>query len=131
MTTSAFGFETSAMAAVASQSAMAAVAPTSSRSSSMVNGNAANSYKNVGSGSLDSPASSVPQAPPTAPIAKKGKGKKAVDPNETSKLLAAKINQLENDAAGEKDQEIEIGRLREHLPKQMMIHTDAFQIDRT
>ncbi|MCJ1340480.1 hypothetical protein MMC09_005776 [Bachmanniomyces sp. S44760] len=98
------------MAAVASQSAMAAVAPTSSRSSSMVNGNAANSYKNVGSGSLDSPASSVPQAPPTAPIAKKGKGKKAVDPNETSKLLAAKINQLENDAAGEKDQEIEIER---------------------
>lgn len=31
------------------------------------------------------------------------------DPNETSKLLAAKISQLEQDAAGEKDQEAEIG----------------------
>lgn len=39
---------------------------------------------------------------------KKSKGK-AADPNETSKLLAAKISQLEQDAAGEKDQEVEIG----------------------
>lgn len=45
---------------------------------------------------------------PTA-IAKKAKGKKHADPNETSKLLAAKISQLEQDAAGEKDQEAEIG----------------------
>lgn len=43
------------------------------------------------------------------PTPKKGKGKKAADPNETGKLLAAKINQLELDAAGEKDQELEIG----------------------
>jgi hypothetical protein len=43
-------------------------------------------------------------------VAKKSKGKKAADPNETSKLLAAKISQLEQDAAGEKDQEAEIGR---------------------
>lgn len=42
-------------------------------------------------------------------IAKKNKGKKVADPNETSKLLAAKISQLEQDAAGEKDQEQEIG----------------------
>lgn len=42
---------------------------------------------------------------------KKNKGKKAADPNETSKLLAAKISQLEQDAAGEKDQEVEIGTL--------------------
>ena len=41
--------------------------------------------------------------------AKKGKGKKATDPNEASKLIAAKISQLELDAAGEKDQEAEIG----------------------
>lgn len=54
----------------------------------------------------DSPASS-PAPPP--PAAKKGKGKKAVDPNETGKLLAAKINQLELDAAGDKEQEAEIG----------------------
>ncbi|KAG5207984.1 Alpha-taxilin [Trichophyton interdigitale] len=46
---------------------------------------------------------------PTA-IAKKGKGKKHADPGETSKLLAAKISQLEQDAAGEKDQEAEIER---------------------
>lgn len=42
-------------------------------------------------------------------MAKKNKGKKSADPNETSKLLAAKISQLEQDAAGEKDQEAEIG----------------------
>ena len=43
---------------------------------------------------------------------KKGsKSKKATDPSETGKLLAAKINQLESDAAGEKDQEAEIGML--------------------
>lgn len=41
--------------------------------------------------------------------AKKGKPKKATDPNEASKLIAAKISQLELDAAGEKDQEAEIG----------------------
>jgi hypothetical protein len=40
---------------------------------------------------------------------KKGKGKKPTDPNEASKLIAAKISQLELDAAGEKDQEAEIG----------------------
>lgn len=62
---------------------------------------------------------SVPQAaalPPVEPIAptansKKSKGKKekpGVD--ETSKLLAAKISQLEQDAAGEKDQEAEVDR---------------------
>ncbi|KAI9883399.1 MAG: hypothetical protein M1823_004835 [Watsoniomyces obsoletus] len=41
---------------------------------------------------------------------KKAAGKKAADPSETSKLLAAKISQLESDQAGEKDQEIEIER---------------------
>jgi hypothetical protein len=50
-------------------------------------------------------------APPSgyAGSAKKGKQKKATDPNEASKLIAAKISQLELDAAGEKDQEAEIG----------------------
>ena len=51
-------------------------------------------------------------APVSAPsTAKKAKGKKekpGVD--ETSKLLAAKISQLEQDAAGEKDQEAEVDR---------------------
>ncbi|KAK2748327.1 hypothetical protein FQN57_000985 [Myotisia sp. PD_48] len=44
------------------------------------------------------------------PMAKKAKGKKQADPGETSKLVAAKISQLEQDAAGEKDQEAEIER---------------------
>ena len=48
-------------------------------------------------------------APSTNAKAKKSKHKKAADPSETGKLLAAKINQLELDAAGEKDQEQEIG----------------------
>ena len=60
---------------------------------------------------------SAPNAPNPANMAsatgskstKKAKTKKGVDPNETGKLLAAKINQLELDAAGEKDQEQEIG----------------------
>ena len=41
--------------------------------------------------------------------AKKGKQKKATDPNEASNLIAAKISQLELDAAGEQEQEAEIG----------------------
>ncbi|KAJ6017900.1 hypothetical protein N7451_001279 [Penicillium sp. IBT 35674x] len=41
---------------------------------------------------------------------KNNKGKKATDPSETSKLLAAKISQLEQDAVGEKEQEAEIER---------------------
>lgn len=49
------------------------------------------------------------QQPSTANAAKKGKQKKVPDPNEASKLIAAKISQLELDAAGEKDQEAEIG----------------------
>jgi hypothetical protein len=48
-------------------------------------------------------------------MAKKNKGKKAADPNETSKLLAAKISQLEQDAAGEKDQEQEIGACKPYV----------------
>lgn len=40
---------------------------------------------------------------------KKGKQKKAVDSNESAKLLAQRISQLEQESAGEKDQEAEIG----------------------
>lgn len=66
-----------------------------------------------------------PPAPPVAPAAapgassKKvgGKAAKKMDSNETSKLLAQRISQLEHDAAGEKDQEAEIGAclLSSHL----------------
>ncbi len=45
---------------------------------------------------------------PGSSAAKKGKQKKT-DPNEASKLIAAKISQLELDAAGDKEQEAEIG----------------------
>lgn len=41
--------------------------------------------------------------------AKKGKGKKATDPSEQQKQIQAKIAQLEQDAAGDKEQELEIG----------------------
>lgn len=51
----------------------------------------------------------APQQSGSSNAAKKGKQKKMTDPNETSKMLAAKIAQLESDAAGEKDQEAEIG----------------------
>jgi hypothetical protein len=93
---------------MAKPSSQAANASESSRSSPAVNNAPALDYIN-GNGSLpDAPAPSA--APGLAvPPAKKGKGRKAADPNETGKLLAAKINQLELDAAGEKDQEAEIG----------------------
>ena len=48
-------------------------------------------------------------APPITANMKKGKAKKPADSSETSKLLAARISQLELDAAGEKDLEAEIG----------------------
>jgi hypothetical protein len=44
-----------------------------------------------------------------ANAAKKAKQKKATDPNEASKLIAAKISQLELGAAEDKEQEAEIG----------------------
>lgn len=50
---------------------------------------------------------SHPHPPPAT--SKKVKGKKAMDSNEASRLLQARISQLEQDAAGEKDQELEIG----------------------
>lgn len=51
----------------------------------------------------------VPHTAASRAMDKKAKGKKAPDPTEASKLIAAKISQLELDAAGEKDQEAEIG----------------------
>jgi len=95
------------MAGVASQPP---TGPNSSRSSSVVNGNAAADYIN-GHGTLpDSPASNVAPTPTVAvPVSKKAKGKKPVDDNEKAKLVAARLNQLELGAAEEKDQELEIG----------------------
>lgn len=41
--------------------------------------------------------------------AKKGKQRRAPDPNEAPNLIAAKIAQLESDAVGVKEEEAEIG----------------------
>ena len=80
---------------------------TSAHSSSAVNNSSNVDYIN-GHGNL--PEASAPKATPApASATKKGKSKKATDPSETGKLLAAKINQLELDAVAEKDQEAEIG----------------------
>ncbi|KAI1767722.1 myosin-like coiled-coil protein-domain-containing protein [Hypoxylon sp. FL1150] len=54
-------------------------------------------------------------APTPTPMAsnaagKKGKGKKGLEPTEASKLVAARISQLEVDTAAEKEQEAEIDR---------------------
>lgn len=91
---------------MAGHASQAPTAPASSHPSPTTNNNLSSDYIN-GHGSLpDAPA---PNAAPAASTGKKGKGKKTTDPNETGKLLAAKINQLELDAAGEKDQDAEIG----------------------
>lgn len=62
-------------------------------------------------GSTGSPASSGPTTTTVSAKAKKTKtkAKKVVDTAETKKLLAAKINQLEQAGLEEKDQELEIG----------------------
>lgn len=54
----------------------------------------------------------APTPTPTASNAagKKGKGKKGVDQTEASKLITARISQLEIDNAAEREQEQEIGR---------------------
>jgi hypothetical protein len=86
---------------------MPAGAPAHGRTPSLPNGTNGTAAHSA------SPDAANAQMPPASAGAKvkKAKAKKAVDPNETGKLLAAKINQLELDAAGEKDQEQEIGEL--------------------
>ena len=91
---------------MAGHASHASTAPASSRPSPATNKNPSSDYINGHASLPDAPA---PSAAPAASTGKKGKSKKTTDPNETGKLLAAKINQLELDAAGEKDQEAEIG----------------------
>lgn len=85
-----------------------ASAPASSRTSSVATNHPhpESSYTNGHHHHHDGGA---PQPSGLATGAKKGKQKKATDPTEASKLIAAKISQLELDQAGEKDQEAEIG----------------------
>ncbi|CAJ2507360.1 Uu.00g085460.m01.CDS01 [Anthostomella pinea] len=65
--------------------------------------------------------------------AKKGKGKKVVDSNEASKLVAARINQLEVDTMAEREQEAEIERevrkANRELNHQMNKMNDMDKID--
>jgi hypothetical protein len=49
-------------------------------------------------------------ATPAALPPKKGKGKKTADPVDTNKLLEQTVARLERDAAGDREQEAEIGR---------------------
>ncbi|KAM3528326.1 hypothetical protein NHJ13051_002450 [Beauveria bassiana] len=68
------------------------------------------------------------------PSGKKGKAKKGVDAtNGASRLLAERISQLEQDAAGEKDQELEIERevrrATRDLLQQMSRMDDSQKID--
>jgi hypothetical protein len=49
-------------------------------------------------------------ATPAAQVPKKGKGKKVADPVDTNKLLEQTVARLERDAAGDREQEAEIGR---------------------
>jgi len=48
-------------------------------------------------------------APVSAPVAKKSKGKKSTDPVDTNKLVEQHLARLERDAAGDREQEAEIG----------------------
>ncbi|KAK5630939.1 hypothetical protein RRF57_006654 [Xylaria bambusicola] len=76
-----------------------------------------------------------PAPTPTAAMAsnKKGKGKKALDSSEASKLVAARISQLEVDTAAEKEQEAEIERevrkANRELNHQMNKMNDMDKID--
>ncbi|KAI1810162.1 myosin-like coiled-coil protein-domain-containing protein [Poronia punctata] len=79
-----------------------------------------------------------PAPTPTAAMAsnaanKKAKGKKALDSTEASKLVAARISQLEVDTAAEREQEVEIDReVRKHtreLNHQMNKMNDTAKVD--
>jgi hypothetical protein len=60
---------------------------------------------------------------PAAPAKGKTKqGKKPVDSGEASKLVAARISQLEQEHAGEKDQEAEIGAYHGGWPVRATAH---------
>ncbi|KAG7121109.1 hypothetical protein HYQ44_003989 [Verticillium longisporum] len=64
--------------------------------------------------------------PGVAGYARKTKAKKPVDMN-ASKLLKHRIAQLEQDAAGEKDQEAEIEREVKKASREMMLQQDEGQ----
>lgn len=113
-----FKSTTLSMAGVAAQPPIASM---STRSSPVVNGNGSANLDYInGHGALpESPASA---APPSAATSKKAKAasnqKPQDDQKKTEKLLAARINELEQNTKGDKEQEAEIG---------MSIHTLSAQ----
>lgn len=78
---------------------------TSSRSSSVVNGNHTHEYPNDHGELPDPPGAN---GTPVPAMSKKSKSKKAVDPNENQKLVAARLKQLERDQAAVMNQDAEI-----------------------
>ncbi|KAI1308826.1 myosin-like coiled-coil protein-domain-containing protein [Xylaria venustula] len=75
----------------------------------------------------------APTPAPAVAMNKKGKGKKALDSSEASKLVAARISQLEVDTAAEREQEAEIDRevrkANRELNHQMNKMNDMDKID--
>ncbi|KAI1424387.1 myosin-like coiled-coil protein-domain-containing protein [Xylaria sp. FL1777] len=75
----------------------------------------------------------APTPTPAMAASKKGKGKKALDSSEASKLVAARISQLEVDTAAEREQEAEIDRevrkANRELNHQMNKMNDMDKID--
>ena len=69
---------------------------------------------------------STQHAPAAAP-SKKAKGKKAADPSEQAKQIQAKIAQLELDAAGDREQEAEIGACYFRYARQQKAMESAYQ----
>ncbi|KAI1089153.1 myosin-like coiled-coil protein-domain-containing protein [Rostrohypoxylon terebratum] len=107
------------MATTTHRGPAAAPAPLSSSPNTNGNSSHAHDHDNViptPNGHYHAPVLEPRQAPTPTPSlashnsAKKGKGKKALDQNEASKLISARISQLEVDTAAEKEQEAEIDR---------------------
>lgn len=63
-----------------------------------------------------------PNHPPAKGAKSRATSGSGMDSNEASRLLQARISQLEQDAAGEKDQELEIGKIS---------YPGIFEIDRS
>ncbi|KAI9843223.1 MAG: hypothetical protein M1838_002719 [Thelocarpon superellum] len=99
------------MTSVPSQNSMSATSrPSSGTTHAHANGLLSNGSSANGAHDYALTDAPVLSAPHPSSTGKKAKSKRPTDPNETSKLLAAKISQLEIDKASEKDQEVEIER---------------------
>jgi hypothetical protein len=103
------------MPAVDHQRPVAVTATTSSAVKDMGDGRSSTTSHVASSGAMNTHPQATPAAAPTAPAAKKGKGKKSADPVDNQKLLEQTMARLERSAAGDREQEIEIGKLGLYL----------------